>query len=416
MVEVKLEHRISRRSELGGVYLGDHVGLSAQPCPGEKLAWEAEFAAERRPFLQLRAEGGKGKLAGPPLEGFPQRSARERGRRTLQKPPDFLLFVSTGHVPGLAWRAAPLRPAFLPASGRPWIRGRRRREGTGRPGPRPAWRALACAAHDYGLDRGVENEVVVLATGLDQHVQDVFHHPDPGGTGRLPRADFRALCAVLGLRAPGAKDCGRAANEASGAVHEGDADAQEEARRAEPPELTFRQFHARLCSYFGTRAGPRLPRGALCELIETQIRLRRPRSRRRPRAPGPEAGPEDPGRERAARLEDENGSLRELVEDLRAALQSSDARCLALHVGLWKSRTDAHEAGNGGPEAAAVVCELPRAQGSLAPAEALAGQLRRGLAEVRRRTEEAREAACPACDSSRPWRNRCRVCDAGGGA
>ncbi|KAM5291710.1 EF-hand and coiled-coil domain-containing protein 1 [Ctenodactylus gundi] len=264
-----------------------------------------------------------------------------------------------------------------------------------RPARRTQW-LLSALAHHYGLDRGVENEVVVLATGLDQYLQEVFHHLDPGGTGRLPRADFRALCAVLGLRAPGDKDCGLGpADEASGAAPQGDADAQEEARlalSAEPPELTFRQFHARLCGYFGTRAGSRLPRGALSELIETQIRLRRPRRRRRPRAPGPDGGPEDPGRERAARLEDENGSLRELVEDLRAALQSSDARCLALQVGLWKSRTDAHEAGHGGPEAAAVACELQRAQGSLAAAEALAGKLRRGLAEVRRRTEEAREA------------------------
>lgn len=36
--------------------------------------------------------------------------------------------------------------------------------------------------------------------------------------------------------------------------------------------------------------------------------------------------------DRIAKLEEENGSLRELVEDMRAALQSSDARCLALQV------------------------------------------------------------------------------------
>lgn len=220
-----------------------------------------------------------------------------------------------------------------------------------RPARRTQW-LLSALAHHYGLDRGVENEIVVLATGLDQYLQEVFHHLDCRGAGRLPRADFRALCAVLGLRAEGTAageasgdaaagetNPGDATAEAAAAVvaTDGDADAEEEARlalRAEPPELTFRQFHARLCGYFGTRSGPRLPRGALSEHIETQIRLRRPRRRRRPpRTPGPDGGPEG-GRdgERLARLEEENSSLRELVEDLRAALQSSDARCLALQV------------------------------------------------------------------------------------
>ncbi|XP_013374361.1 PREDICTED: EF-hand and coiled-coil domain-containing protein 1, partial [Chinchilla lanigera] len=111
-----------------------------------------------------------------------------------------------------------------------------------------------------------------------------------------------------------------------------------------------------------------------------------PRRRRRsPRAACPDGGPDGGGRERerVARLEEENGSLRELVEDLRAALQSSDARCLALQVGLWKSQA-------GSPEAAAR--ELRQAQGALAAAEARAGRLRRCQAEVRRRAEEARRA------------------------
>ncbi|EGW09481.1 EF-hand domain-containing protein ENSP00000381169-like [Cricetulus griseus] len=81
--------------------------------------------------------------------------------------------------------------------------------------------------------------------------------------------------------------------------------------------------------------------------------------------------------------EEENSSLRELVEDLRAALQSSDARCLALQVGLWKSQSDI-------PEAAAH--KLQRAQGALAEAEARARRLQRGQVEVRLRTEEARQA------------------------
>lgn len=208
-----------------------------------------------------------------------------------------------------------------------------------RPARRTQW-LLSALAHHYGLDRGVENEIVVLATGLDQYLQEVFHHLDCRGAGRLPRADFRALCAVLGLNADGeattedANSAEAAAEDsAAGTVAGEDADVREEARLAlgaDPPELTFRQFHARLCGYFSTRAGPRLPRGALSEHIETQIRLRRPRRRRRrPGSPSLHGGASG---ELVAHLEEENSSLRELVEDLRAALQSSDARCLALQV------------------------------------------------------------------------------------
>ncbi|KAJ7422667.1 EF-hand and coiled-coil domain containing 1 [Pitangus sulphuratus] len=211
----------------------------------------------------------------------------------------------------------------------------------GRPARRTQWLVSALAYH-YGLDRGVENEIVVLATGLDQYLQEIFHHLDCAGAGRIPGEDFRTLCQVLGL---------------------------EEA--AEPEEcaglwdglaagLTFRQFHARLCGLFSTRAGgaePRLPLGRDSEHIETQIRLRSPRRRRRGHPPAGRgalerrpAGPCSPecyeeivaleqAEDRIAKLEEENGSLRELVEDMRAALQSSDARCLALQVSAGLSRS-----------------------------------------------------------------------------
>nr|XP_060484239.1 EF-hand and coiled-coil domain-containing protein 1 [Panthera onca] len=339
-----------------------------------------------------------------------------RSNQTATAKPKPLLPRNSGAAPGSGGAEAPEKR--LSAAKEPNGAGREAgMEGAaGDPYRRPARRTqwlLSALAHHYGLDRGVENEIVVLATGLDQYLQEVFHHLDCRGAGRLPRADFRALCAVLGLRAEGAaageasgdaaaRDANpgdaAAGDAAAGVATDGDADAEEEARlalRAEPPELTFRQFHARLCGYFGTRAGPRLPRGALSEHIETQIRLRRPRRRRRtPHTPGPDGGPDCPdgGRdgERLARLEEENGSLRELVEDLRAALQSSDARCLALQVGLWKSQAGAQEAGRVGPEVAAR--ELRQARGALAVAEARAGRLRQGQVEVRRRAEEAREA------------------------
>ncbi|XP_065543967.1 EF-hand and coiled-coil domain-containing protein 1 isoform X3 [Lathamus discolor] len=233
-----------------------------------------------------------------------------------------------------------------------------------RPARRTQWLVSALAYH-YGLDRGVENEIVVLATGLDQYLQEIFHHLDCAGAGRIPGEDFRTLCQVLGLE------------EAAEAA----ADPEECAGLWEglSAELTFRQFHARLCGYFSTKAGgprravPRLPLGRESEHIETQIRLRSPRRRRRRGHPPGPAAPARPGggeaaaerrpagpcsrecyeeivaleqaEDRIARLEEENGSLRELVEDMRAALQSSDARCLALQVGLRKSHANHKEEG-----------------------------------------------------------------------
>ncbi|XP_074692778.1 EF-hand and coiled-coil domain-containing protein 1 isoform X2 [Strix aluco] len=231
----------------------------------------------------------------------------------------------------------------------------------GRPARRTQWLVSALAYH-YGLDRGVENEIVVLATGLDQYLQEIFHHLDCAGAGRIPGEDFRTLCQVLGLEE--AAEAAADPEECAG-LWEGLA-----------AELTFRQFHARLCGYFSTKAGsaprravPRLPLGRESEHIETQIRLRSPRRRRRLRDPAagrPGAGeaaaerrPAGPcsrecyeeivaleqAEDRIAKLEEENGSLRELVEDLRAALQSSDARCLALQVGLRKSHANHKEEG-----------------------------------------------------------------------
>ncbi|XP_062356641.1 EF-hand and coiled-coil domain-containing protein 1 [Cinclus cinclus] len=209
----------------------------------------------------------------------------------------------------------------------------------GRPARRTQWLVSALAYH-YGLDRGVENEIVVLATGLDQYLQEIFHHLDCAGTGRIPGQDFRTLCQVLGLEeAAEPEECAGLWDGLSA-------------------ELTFRQFHARLCGHFSSRAGPRLPLGRESEHIETQIRLRSPRRRHRPaeperRPPGPcsrecyeEIVALEQAEDRIAKLEEENGSLRELVEDMRAALQSSDARCLALQVALRKSHASHKEEGS----------------------------------------------------------------------
>ncbi|KAK5873096.1 hypothetical protein PBY51_013740 [Eleginops maclovinus] len=216
-----------------------------------------------------------------------------------------------------------------------------------RPARRTQW-IVSTLAYHYGLDRGVENEIIVLATGLDQYLQEIFHHMDYQGAGKVSVEDFNILCEVLGLNK--------------------DSEDTECSLESLPSELTFRHFHAKLCGYFSTKAGCQYENGRLLvgkdsEHIETQIRLRSP-LRRREKLLSAALSESSEGRhasgcrlgsctkecyeeivaleeaeDRVAKLEDENASLRELIEDMRAALQSSDARCLALQVGLWKSHS-----------------------------------------------------------------------------
>ncbi|KAI1892461.1 hypothetical protein AGOR_G00133600 [Albula goreensis] len=222
-------------------------------------------------------------------------------------------------------------------------------------------------AHHYDPDPGVENEIVVLATGIDQYLQEVFHHlAYYNGYDVVTAEDFRLLCYVLGIFNPGS-DGGKE-------MTDGDETAGVCSRL--PRELHFKEFHARLCGYFSLHAqtnkpGARLPVTEETEYIERQIRLRWPRVRRRKcvsfdlsndalsdRRPIPRMGSilkldnlhyctgEMDGKRVAdsspqgalQQAEMESASLRELVEDLRAALQTSNARCLALEVTLHRER------------------------------------------------------------------------------
>lgn len=224
------------------------------------------------------------------------------------------------------------------------------------PYSRPARRTQLIAstlAYHYGLDRGVENEIIVLATGLDQYLQEIFHHLDCQGDGKIPAEDFNILCEILGLsKESDLEECAGILDNL-------------------PKEFSFRQFHAKLCGHFSTKAGCRYENGRLLvgkesEHIETQIRLRSPLRRSKKllylgtsakRESGEPTSPTvdrhasgcrqlgsctrecyeeivalEEAEDRIAKLEEENASLRELVEDMRAALQSSDARSLALQV------------------------------------------------------------------------------------
>uniref|UniRef100_A0A4W5R500 EF-hand and coiled-coil domain containing 1 n=1 Tax=Hucho hucho TaxID=62062 RepID=A0A4W5R500_9TELE len=232
----------------------------------------------------------------------------------------------------------------------------------GRPARRTQWIASTLAYH-YGLDRGVENEIIVLATGLDQYLQEIFHHMDCTGDGKIPMEDFNILCEILGLN----KDS--ESEECVGVLDN------------LPSEFTFRQFHAKLCGYFSTKAGSQYENGRLLvgkdsEHIETQIRLRIPLRRR---GSSPNSDRHLPAEERITKLQDENANLRELVEDMRAALQSSDARSLALQVRV-------------STRASVLEQELRSSREAVSALEGCNRALQAEQGDMRRKVEDARQA------------------------
>ncbi|CAL9703840.1 unnamed protein product [Knipowitschia caucasica] len=201
-------------------------------------------------------------------------------------------------------------------------------------------------AQFHGPDPAVQNEIVVLATGIDQYLQEVFHHLSSAQEDTVSAEDFTGLCAVLGL-SQGPLEGPRTEQS------EGPEQEDEDVCAQLPPQLSFKDFHARLCGFFRVRSARtrggcswRLPVSEETELVQRNIRLRWPRLRRKKcvsfdliedqcgRARG---APRGTCTEEAA--EEEVVALRELVEDLRSALQSSDARCLALEVALRKERS-----------------------------------------------------------------------------
>nr|XP_046198403.1 EF-hand and coiled-coil domain-containing protein 1 [Oncorhynchus gorbuscha] len=213
-------------------------------------------------------------------------------------------------------------------------------------------------AHHHCPDPGVENEIVVLATGIDQYLQEVFHHlVYPKLDDVVSAEDFTVLCSVLGLT-------GEESETRDGEKEEeGDDEEGQGICSGLPRELAFRDFHSRLCGYFRVRERDatgvmRLPVTEETEHIEREIRLRWPRVRRRKcvsfdltreqtgRRPAPKAHNREMGsselHHKTGQTETECVALRELVEDLRSALQGSDARCLALEVALRRHRLTMH--------------------------------------------------------------------------
>ncbi|XP_054879875.1 LOW QUALITY PROTEIN: EF-hand and coiled-coil domain-containing protein 1 [Poeciliopsis prolifica] len=227
------------------------------------------------------------------------------------------------------------------------------------PSPRAARKSewlRSALAHHHRPDPAAENEIVVLAIGIDQYLQEVFHHlAHPSRDDTVSGEDFAALCAVLGL--PGAQRTPEAQDGSGGGGAEQQQLQQQREEFADvcsglPERLSFRDFHSRLCGCFRVRAAPgvsggrawRLPVSEDTELVERQIRVRWPRVRRR-KCVSFDLGRDQTGtrsrtvKSGAEEEQDQVGALRELVEDLRSALQGSDARCLALEVALKRERS-----------------------------------------------------------------------------
>ncbi|KAM9361859.1 EF-hand and coiled-coil domain-containing protein 1 [Symphorus nematophorus] len=284
------------------------------------------------------------------------------------------------------------------------------------PSPRAARKSewlRSALAHHHCPDPGVENEIVVLATGIDQYLQEVFHHLAYSNRNDTVSAeDFSALCAVLGL--PGAE---RGQRPHKGKEGPGDGEKEEEDEEFKdvcsglPCQLSFKDFHSRLCGYFRVRTARRgtgecawrLPVTEDTELVERQIRVRWPRIRRRKCVSfdlsRDQNGPVN--RSIKGRTEerepDEAAALRELVEDLRSALQGSDARCLALEVALRRerSRTLPSPSGLSSTASTQSTTSITLVQGKLVPTLRLKGQSSSAGGEGARRAARRRDIRDP---------------------
>ncbi|XP_064606838.1 uncharacterized protein LOC135471506 isoform X2 [Liolophura sinensis] len=88
----------------------------------------------------------------------------------------------------------------------------------------------AALAYYYGREPGARNEVVVLALGIDQYLQAIFHSLDFKKQGCINASHFEAFCEVLELH--------------------------EESLVSDIPEkMSFREFHARLGEHFAGKYG-----------------------------------------------------------------------------------------------------------------------------------------------------------------
>uniref|UniRef100_UPI0037E89E62 EF-hand and coiled-coil domain-containing protein 1 isoform X2 n=1 Tax=Semicossyphus pulcher TaxID=241346 RepID=UPI0037E89E62 len=282
------------------------------------------------------------------------------------------------------------------------------------PSPRAARKSewlRSALAHHHCPDPGVDNEIVVLSTGIDQYLQEVFHHlAYPNRDDTVSAEDFTELCAVLGLTR-----VERVKRTIKAETGDGEKDEDDEELRdvcsGLPCQLPFKDFHSRLCGYFRVRSARRgtgecawrLPVTEDTEMVDRQIRVRWPRARRRKCVSFDLTGDQNgqsnrsiKGRTAEDRESDEVAALRELVEDLRSALQGSDARCLALEVALRreKSRT-LSSSSRFKSTVSSPTSSITLKQGKLVPTQRIKGQSSVAAGDSTRRVARRRDIRDP---------------------
>lgn len=229
--------------------------------------------------------------------------------------------------------------------------GLRGREETGdnRPAINSRWLQNMFGCHTRPGEN-IRSEMMVLTDDLDQYLQEIYHHLDSRGRGWIPREDFHYLLEVL--------------NISTG-----------ELSRGLNKDVSFAEFHSRLCEYFANKSKPRcvqffdsltksLKMRDESELLEnkhrgmipftiaqspsddTSVRYLEFRQYKDDRNFTVSSSAVDIEQRTGAMLreltyyKEESQSLREIVEELKCGLQASDARNLALQVVLRKSQAE----------------------------------------------------------------------------
>ncbi|XP_033105626.1 EF-hand and coiled-coil domain-containing protein 1-like [Anneissia japonica] len=59
---------------------------------------------------------------------------------------------------------------------------------------------VSAMAYAHGVKHGPDNERAVLSTGIDQYIQQVFHHLDSDNIGVIEKDDFCILCEILNVK------------------------------------------------------------------------------------------------------------------------------------------------------------------------------------------------------------------------
>ncbi|XP_043932666.1 EF-hand and coiled-coil domain-containing protein 1-like [Protopterus annectens] len=212
-------------------------------------------------------------------------------------------------------------------------------------------------SYHFSRDPGVQNDMVVSVTGIDQYLHEIFHHLTFGGE-LLPWNDFILFCSTL-----------RLLEEETEVLH---------LLTAAPSALTFQEFNSRLYGYFRLQSAGRVQTLPASQVVEREIHLRWSPVRRKKYvsfnlSPNGKKGStfskmnhrgfgsilkqrnlhdckgevtscqgETEAEDTLSRRQLDNARLQDLVEELRSALQSSDARCLALEVALLKVHPTDH--------------------------------------------------------------------------